>query len=231
MKTQSSIFYSCLILMMFLLGGSVLTPSVAQESSKKARKEQKKQDRIKKKQAKKDQKKGQKQDEEEHEEMSSKDAEKVWKDKAKAFIKQPLALKEQVESYQAEVETLKEENKVLERARLDQIDSLHSALASQQRELSKWQNKNALLEKAIAESKQSEQAGVRRGLIYRIKLDGSSGHVLGQFRTREDAQAFQGQLETMGLTDGSTIVPFIDGVEASDRELSNFEQNAFSEKN
>lgn len=105
---------------------------------------------------------------------------KFWKNKAKGYVKNPLALKAEFENYQNQIKDLKDRNKKLVEqlnagggvASGDKslVDSLRWAIIQLEGDLQSTKNNYAKLEAAYKTQKKVSEMGIRTGLIYGVQV-------------------------------------------------------------
>lgn len=107
---------------------------------------------------------------------------KFWKNKAKAYKKDPLSLKAEFENYQNQIKDLKRRNKEMAE-RLSNLeggapsgpgnnltDSLRFNLAQKEQELQTVKQDYAKLESAYRSVQRTNDMGIRPGLIYGVQI-------------------------------------------------------------
>ncbi|MFK7972241.1 MAG: hypothetical protein AB8F95_17865 [Bacteroidia bacterium] len=108
---------------------------------------------------------------------------KFWKNKAKAYKKNPLSLKAEFENYQNQIKDLKRRNKEMAE-RLSDLeggaptagpgksltDSLRWNLLQKEKELQTAKQDYAKLETAFRSVKRTNDMGIRPGLIYGVQI-------------------------------------------------------------
>lgn len=112
--------------------------------------------------------------------QSDKETEKFWKQKAKGYVKKPLALKAEFENYQNQIKDLKERNKKLVEqlnagggstgGGKNLVDSLRWAIIQLEGELQSTKNQYAKLEAAYKTERKVSEMGIRTGLIYGVQI-------------------------------------------------------------
>lgn len=178
---------------------------------------------------------------------------KFWKDKAKAYKKNPLALRDEFKNYQDQISDLKRRNKEMAE-RLSNMgtsgspaDSMRASLQEAQAKLAESQKSFAELEDAYKTLKRTDDMGIRAGLIYGVQIgayvyyemenvpadandviyeksDGFNKYVIGNFRTYEESINFRDELRKTGVKD-AWVVPYIDGVRVTIDEARRYEAN------
>lgn len=187
----------------------------------------------------------------------SKEEEKFWKEKTKAYAKNPESLKSEFENYQDQIKELKRINKeLMARAAstqsTDLVDSLKWVLSQLETELQAQRNQKEKLEKAYKSQVRVNELGIKKGLVYRVQIgayvfyemnaqpqegqdfqeeksDGYNKYVIGNFRTYDDATGFRNELRKMGLKD-AWVVPYIDGLRVTIDEARQYEQGITQQK-
>jgi hypothetical protein len=109
--------------------------------------------------------------------------EKFWKNKAKAYVKSPLTLKQEFEGYQNQITDLKKRNldlvEKLNEAQKAQktggasqttVDSLKWALVQKDGEILSAKREYEKLEKAYKSQRQVNDIGIKPGLVYRVQI-------------------------------------------------------------
>lgn len=179
--------------------------------------------------------------------------EKFWKDKAKAYVKDPMALKAEFENYQNQIKDLKQRNKdltnqlnTMQSSGGPKVDSMKWEIIQLKGELQAMQTQYEKLQAAYQTLKTTEEMGIRSGLVYRVQIgayvfndmrnvpvnddviieraDGFNKWVIGSYRTYEEAAKLKEELVKAGLKD-AFIVPYIDGIRASIQEADNYLKN------
>lgn len=168
----------------------------------------------------------------------SKEERKFWKQKAKMYSKNPLALKAEFENYQEQIKDLKARNKeLLNRSassqNTDLVDSLRWAAIQLEGELQALQAQHDRLKAEYQSRRKVSDMGIQPGLIYRVqigayvfhemenmpgesqdilaeKADGFNKYVIGSFRAYDECESFRDELRTIGIND-AWIVPYLDG--------------------
>ncbi len=174
---------------------------------------------------------------------------KKWKKKAKAFVKNPMALKAKEEGYQRQIEELTQKNNELQEQYnqlQEQYDQLNAELRSKSNQLEICQQEKERLKTAYEAQKQLMKKDAMPGLVYRVQIgafryfdlskylkhtenfygetqDGLNKYTIGKFRDYEMAEAFKKDLRRMGIRD-AWVVPYIDGVRVTMQEARRYEQ-------
>ncbi|MDP5168718.1 MAG: SPOR domain-containing protein [Bacteroidia bacterium] len=179
----------------------------------------------------------------------SKEETKFWKQKAKMYAGNPLALKAEFENYQEQIKDLKARNKdLLNRSASNQntdlVDSLRWAAIQVEGELQALQSKYDQLRAEYQSRRKVSDMGIQPGLIYRVqigafvfhemenvkgdspdivseKADGFNKYVIGNFRSYEECEGFRDELKTLGIED-AWIVPYLDGERVSIQEAKDY---------
>ncbi|MEL6670974.1 MAG: hypothetical protein AAFR61_02250 [Bacteroidota bacterium] len=183
----------------------------------------------------------------------SKEEKKFWKDKAKMYTKNPVALKAEFENYQEQIKDLKLRNKTLQGKvsnvqNSDVVDSLRWALIQMEGELQAARTQIEKLREVAKTQNVVLQEGIKTGLVYRVQIgayvfhemqgapasdqqdfvaeraDGFNKYLIGQFRTYQECEDFRNGLRKMGIAD-AWIVPYIDGVRVTIDEANRYRQN------
>ncbi|MEM6263709.1 MAG: SPOR domain-containing protein, partial [Bacteroidota bacterium] len=111
--------------------------------------------------------------------QSNKSEVKFWKDKAKGYTKNPLALKSEFENYQNQIKDLKRRNKSLVNQQTqglaspeqsDLVDSLRWAIIQLEGKLQSTTNQYMKMEAAYKTQNKVSEMGIRTGLVYGIQV-------------------------------------------------------------
>ena len=182
----------------------------------------------------------------------TKEEKKFWKDKAKMYVKNPVALKAEFENYQDQIKDLKARNKTLtEKAssqqNSEQLDSLRWALIQLEGENQALNNQIDKMKLTIGSQTEVMTQNIKTGLIYRVQIgayvfhemenapgeakdfvaeraDGFNKYMIGMFRTYDECDEFRGELAKLGIKD-AWIVPYIDGVRVTINEANEYLKN------
>ena len=121
---------------------------------------------------------------------------------------------------------------------------LNGKLQESEKRLVEAEKEAEKLKKALSSEKKVNDMGIKPGLVYTVqigayvnyeakvtpmesenfkteKADGFNKYMMGNFRTIEEANAFKGELRSMGVKD-AWVVPYIDGVRVTNAEASSY---------
>lgn len=180
----------------------------------------------------------------------SREEEKFWKQKAKMYRKDPMALKAEFENYQQQIEDLKAQVRELmenQGGDSDEEAKLRMQLIELENSNERFQKENARLRGELASRNKVAEMGIRNGLIFRVQLvasvlnefnapgavsddvlversDGFNKFLIGGFRTYQEAEQFREEVRELGFDD-AWIVPYIDGERVSMDEAEKYRQD------
>ncbi|MCZ2356889.1 MAG: hypothetical protein LC115_09440 [Bacteroidia bacterium] len=168
---------------------------------------------------------------------------KEWKKKAKQYVKNPLALKNNQESYQRQIEELNKKIAELSQryteAQAD-LDKCDSELKKKNTELAAMKAQYDQLNTAYEAQKKVTEKNIQPGLIFKVQLgafkvfninqylkdtqnfegesaDNFNKYTIGNFRDLAIADAFKSDIRKMGIKD-AWVVPYLDGVRIEMKE-------------
>ncbi len=179
---------------------------------------------------------------------NSKDAKKVkkeWKNKAKGYKKNPLALKALFESNQKSVDELTKKNAECNQ-RLTELQSALDKCEAERNgmkaEVEALKTQLAQCNTALEASKVQVDKGVERGLVFKVQIgafqfldlkkyfeslgdqnlttetvDNLNKYTIGKFKDLNTAEAFKKDIRRMGVKD-AWIVAYFDGVRIDMKE-------------
>lgn len=173
---------------------------------------------------------------------------KAWKQRAKEYKKDPLALRDELESLQKRISECNDKNKDLQgkyATAQAMIDSLEGALAAKDAQLASLTRKYEQLQTAYEAQKNVNEQGIIPGLVYKVQIgafvhfdmnkylqdtdknfegetqDGMNKYTMGAFRDMEVAEAFRKDVQLLGIKD-AWIVPYIDGTRVTMEEAREY---------
>ncbi len=178
-----------------------------------------------------------------------KELRKKWKKKAKAYIKNPLALKAREEAYEKQIQELTTQNQELTEqvAQLQgELDKLKGELSAAESRIKSCEAEKERLKTAYEAQKQVTTKNIEPGLVYKVQIgafkyfdinkylqdnenfkgetqDGLNKYVIGKFKDYEVATAFKKDIRRMGIRD-AWVVPYIDGVRVTMAEAKRYIQ-------
>ncbi len=178
-----------------------------------------------------------------------KELKKKWKKKAKAYIKNPLALKAREEAYEKQIQELTTQNQELTEqvAQLQgELDKVKGELSIAESRVKNCEAEKERLKTAYEAQKQVVTKNVEPGLVYKVQIgafkyfdinkylrdnenfkgetqDGLNKYVIGKFKDYEVATAFKKDIRRMGIRD-AWVVPYIDGVRVTMAEAKRYIQ-------
>jgi hypothetical protein len=159
---------------------------------------------------------------------------KVWKKKAKSYVKDP---KNELENNNKQLRDLSAKNADLTKklsACNGRVDSLQSILTQVRNEVESCNEQKKKLQAQLEAKAKIVETDIQPGLIYKVQIgafvhfdmnmylrdtdknfegenqDGMNKYTIGKFRDMELAEAFRKDVQKLGIKD-AWIVPFIDG--------------------
>jgi hypothetical protein len=174
---------------------------------------------------------------------------KLWKKKAKSYAKEPLSLRDDLETANRQLKECSDRNKALQgkfAAQEATIDSLTNILNAKTAELAALNTKYEKLQAAYEAQKNVTDKGIVPGLVYRVQVgayvhfdmnqhlvqtdktfegetqDGMNKYMMGNFRDAKFADAFKEDIRKLGIKD-AWVVPYIDGKRSSKEEAEKFQ--------
>lgn len=176
---------------------------------------------------------------------------KLWKKKAKSYAKNPLSLRDDLESANKRLRECSAKNKDLQdqfAALNARVDSVNSILSSREAELAAMSRKYEKLETAYQAQKNVNDKGIKPGLVYRVQVgayvhfdmnqhlmhtdktfegesqEGLNKYMMGNFRDISFAEAFRDDIRKLGIED-AWLVPYIDGTRVTKEEAQAYLDN------
>lgn len=157
--------------------------------------------------------------------------EKFWKNQAKRYSKDPVLLKNEVETFKDTISYWKGLNKSLEQGggvvggtSPHVTDSLITVLEDLNAEMTGIREQRMQILDAYSAAEKVGEMGISTGLIYRLMLgDAPRAHtennfgnyVIGSFRTEQSASKFRKHLVAIGMSGPINVVAYINGNQVS----------------
>jgi hypothetical protein len=167
----------------------------------------------------------------------SKEEKKIWKKKAKSYVKDPMALKKELEDNNKQLKELTAKNTELQKkynACNARVDSLQSLISAKDAEIRQLQAQKEKLQAQLEATKNIVEKDIMPGLVYKVQMgafvhfdmnkylkdtgenfegetmDGMNKYTVGKFKELEVAEQFRKDVIKLGIKD-AWIVPYIDG--------------------
>lgn len=166
-----------------------------------------------------------------------KEEKKIWKKKAKGYVKDPIALKNELENNNKQIRDLSVKNTELQKKLMScssRVDSLQALLSQKINELQSLQSQKDKLQAQLEAQRNIVEKDIQPGLVYKVQIgafvhfdmnqylkdtgehfegenmDGMNKYSIGKFKELELAEAFRKDVQKLGIKD-AWIVPHIDG--------------------
>lgn len=167
----------------------------------------------------------------------TKEEKKIWKKKAKSYVKDPLALKKELEDNNKQLKELTAKNTELQKkynACNSRVDSLQSLISMKEAEIKQLQAQKEKLQAQLEAQKNIVEKDINPGLVFKVQvgafvhfdinkylkdtgenfegesMDGMNKYTIGKFKEFDVAEAFRKDVIKLGIKD-AWIVPYIDG--------------------
>ena len=166
-----------------------------------------------------------------------KEEKKIWKKKAKTYVKDPIALKNELENNNKQLRDLSAKNAELQKKLTgcnSRVDSLQAVIGQMKNEIESCNEQKKKLQAQLEAKAKVVESDIQPGLVYRVQIgafvhfdlnmylkdteknfegesqDGMNKYTIGKFRDMELAEAFRKDVIKLGIKD-AWIVPYIDG--------------------